>query len=285
MTSPRRLSWRLPVLTGVLLLVMGTPGATQERRSDGSRERALLKELTSTRRAANARGIKAQESIGALSDETDELFAKHNAALKQLEALRSYNQTMREIVGSQDEELASLRGQLEQVDAVGRSVTPLMWRMIAALESFVELDTPFLIEDRRERLEELRELMVRAEVPVSEKYRVIMESYQLEAEYGRTIEAYRAPLLPGSGETVDFLRFGRVALVYLALDESEAGVWDPESRSWKVLDSSFHGDVRTGMRIARKQIAPDLIYIPLPPPEEGQASQAREGAAGEGVGG
>lgn len=285
MTSPRRPKWRLPVVTGALLLVMGTPGATQERQSDGARERALLKQLSATRREANVMGIKAQERIGALSDETDELFAKHNAAVKQLEALRSYNQNMREIVGAQEEELSALRGQLEQVDAVGRSVTPLMWRMIAALESFIELDAPFLIDERQERLGELRELMLRADVPVSEKYRVIMETYQLEAEYGRTIEAYRAPLLPGSGETVDFLRFGRVALVYLALDDSEAGVWDADTRSWQVLDPSFHDDVRTGMRIARKQIAPDLIYVPLPPPEDGEASQAVAGQGGEGMGG
>jgi hypothetical protein len=178
-----------------------------------------------------------------------------------------------------------LRGQLEQVDAVGRSVTPLMWRMIAALESFIELDAPFLIDERRERLGELRKLMVRAEVPVSEKYRVIMETYQLEAEYGRTIEAYRAVLEPGSGETVDFLRFGRVALIYLALDGSEAGIWDSDARSWRVLDPSFHNDVRTGMRIARKQIAPDLIYVPLPPPTEEAASPARAARDGEGMGG
>lgn len=285
MTSPRRPKWRLPVVTGVLLLVMGTPGATQERQLDGSRERELLRQLSGARREANVRGIKAQERIGALSDETDELFAKHNAALKQLEALRSYNQSMREIVGGQEEELGSLRGQLEQVDAVGRSVTPLMWRMIAALESFIALDTPFLIDERKERLDELRKLMVRAEVPVSEKYRVIMETYQLEAEYGRTIEAYRAPLLPGSGETVDFLRFGRVALVYLALDESESGIWNTDTQSWQVLDPSFHSDVRTGMRIARKQIAPDLIFVPLPPPTDGQASQAGAGAGSEGMGG
>ena len=292
MTCPRRRNWRLPAATGVLLIAMGmgTPAGSEEGPPDASRERALLKQLSATQREANAAGIKSQERIAALSDETDELFARHNSALKQLEALRSYNRTMREIVGSQETELTSLRGQLEQVDAVGRSVTPLMWRMIAALESFVALDIPFLANQRGESLKGLRQLMIRADVPLSEKYRVIMEAYQLEAEYGRTIEAYRAPLTPGSGETVDFLRFGRVALVYLALDESEAGVWDQESRSWHILEPSAHADVRAGMRIARKQIAPDLIYLPLPQPTEPQASvpqpaDAEASPAGEGLGG
>jgi len=270
MTTPWRWRRRLSVLTvlvGASVVVSAPPGIGEER-SEGSRERALLRQLSQARRQANDAGVASQKRIETLSDETDELFAKYNAAVDQLAALRSYNQSMREIVGTQEEELASLRGQLEQVDAVGRSVTPLMLRMIAALESFIALDLPFLMEERTERLAELRSLMIRADVPVSEKYRLIMEAYQVEAEYGRTLEAYRAPL-PDSGETVDFLRFGRVALVYVSLDESEAGVWDNRTRSWKVLDPSQQEDVKQGLRIARKQIPPDLINLPLPPPTEG----------------
>jgi hypothetical protein len=277
MHSPWRPRWALAALLGAaVLLALGTAALADRA---GDRERALLRQLSETQRKSNQAGVASQKRIEKLSDETDELFAKYNAAVDQLAALRSYNASMREIVSGQEGELSSLRGQLEQVDAVGRSVTPLMLRMIAALESFISLDHPFLMKERTERLEELRRLMIRADVPVSEKYRLIMEAYQLEAEYGRTLEAYRAPLDP-EGETVDFLRFGRVALVYLTLDESEAGVWDARTRSWQVLDGSAHDDIRTGMRIARKQIAPDLISLPLPPPMRGGESlppQAREG--------
>ena len=266
MTPPRRPGWRLPALAALAILALGAPGSTREG-EEGARERALLRQLAETRRQANEAGIASQKRIDTLSDETDQLFAKHSAAVSQLEALRSYNESMRDIVGAQEEELSSLRAQLEQVDAVGRSVTPLMLRMIAALDSFIELDLPFLQGERTERVANLRRLMTRADVSVSEKYRLIMEAYQSETEYGRTIEAYRGPLQPaGSGATVDFLRFGRIALVYLTLDESEAGVWDAATRSWHVLDRSYHADIRDGLRIARKQIAPDLIDLPLPPP-------------------
>ena len=247
------------------------PPAAPLRESQAS---PLLREASEVRRRANERGIETQKKIDALSDKTDEYYAGYTAALSQLASLRSYNERMRELVASQESELGSLHTQLDQVDAVGRSVTPLMMRMIAALEEFVALDLPFLLEERRDRIDQLRRLLHRADVSVSEKYRRIMEAYQIESEYGRTIEAYQAPLAPGGdGESVDYLRFGRIALMYLTLDGREGGAWDRESRSWQPLGGGAIDDVSQGLRVARKLIPPDLIRLPLPEPQDaGDAS-------------
>ena len=60
---------------------------------------------------------------------------------------------------SQDEEQASLHQQIENVTVVGREVLPLMTRMLNTLEQFVELDVPFLPEERPTRLAELQAMM------------------------------------------------------------------------------------------------------------------------------
>jgi hypothetical protein len=100
-----------------------------------------------------------------------------------------------------------------------------------------------------------------------------MEAYQIENEYGRTIEAYRASLKLGDGEaTVNFLRFGRIALLYQSLDEAQAGRWDQATRSWVPLDSGFRSAIRQGLRIARKQAAPDLVRLPLAAPVDARGS-------------
>jgi len=148
---------------------------------------------------------------------------------------------------------------------VGRSVTPLMLRMIEGIEAFVKLDVPFLMDERMGRIADLRTVMTRADVSKSEQFRQILEAYQIETEYGRTIEAYRSTLdRDGKKITVDFLRFGRNALLYQTLDGLEAGVWDQANRSWSPLDSGYRSAIREGLRIARKQAAPDLIRLPLP---------------------
>ena len=212
-----------------------------------------------------------QKQIDVLSDQTDELVAKYRTALKQIDSIRVYNHQLHELIESQEEELASLQDQLDRVEEVGRSVTPLMLRMINALASTVELDLPYLMEERSERIANLRTVMTRAAVSSAEKYRLIMEAYQTENEYGRTIEAYRSTLRQdGKDVKVDFLRFGRIALVYQTLDGMEAGFWNQEKRAWEPLDASHRTAIRQGLRIARKQAAPDLIRLPLPVPSGGR---------------
>ena len=226
---------------------------------------ARLNEARAVREKGNVEGAESQTRIDTLNTETDRLFSIYTTTLRQIDSIRVYNRQMRELIVSQEEELASLTDQIDRVEEVGRSVTPLMLRMIDAIEAFVELDTPFLMEERQERVDALNALMARADVSNAEKFRNIMEAYQIENEYGRTIEAYRSNLeRDGKEITVDFLRFGRIALVYQTLDGSETGVYDPETRTWTVLDDSYRTPIRQGLRIARKQSAPDLIRLPLP---------------------
>ncbi len=253
--------WPFVLLVAVWLL----PGAPAPAAEDPKAE--ALKEVLDTRSAANEDAIEAQKRVDVISDETDDLVTQYRSVLKQIDSIELYNSQMRDLTNAQAEELASLADQLSRVQGVGRSVTPLMLRMVTALEKFVALDVPFLIDERTKRVEGLRKMMGRADVTTPEKFRQVMEAYQIENEYGRTIEAYRDSLVvDGKETTVDLLRFGRIALVYQSLDETQSGRWDQDARSWEPLDSSYRSSIREGLRIARKQSAPDLIRLPLPAP-------------------
>jgi hypothetical protein len=259
---------------GIVWLLTGATAVAQQDRS-AEAEMPAMKEalggMFDARSGENDESAAVQKRIDTISDQTDELLAKYRTALKQIDSIRVYNNQLRQLITSQEAELGSLRDQLDRVEVVGRSVTPLMLRMIDALDALVELDLPYLIDERSERIAELRKLMGRADVTSAEKYRRIMEAYQIENEYGRTIEAYRSTIRRGDRDVkVDFLRFGRIALVYQTLDGMEAGVWNQAKRSWEPLDASYRTAIREGLRIARKQAAPDLIRLPLPVPQRGQ---------------
>jgi len=256
-------------LVGAACLAAPTAGAAEE--PDANTE--LLDDIVDVRSEGNQAAAKVQKRIDEIADETDELVSRYRTVLKQIDSMDIYNQQMRGLIGEQEAELASLENQLGSVQEVGRSVTPLMLRMVDAIEEFVRLDVPFLEKERRERIQELRKIMGRADITNAEKFRQIMEAYQIENEYGRTIEAYRGTLMLGEKETtVDFLRFGRIALVYQSLDEAETGMWDQQAREWVPLDSSYRSAVREGLRIARKQTAPDLVRLPLPAPTQARGT-------------
>jgi hypothetical protein len=239
-------------------------GAVALAEEDTPKQASPLEAVLGVRSEGNDTAGLAQKRIDDISDQTDDLLSQYRTVLKQIDSLNLYNQQMRDLLAAQEAEIASLQDQLGRVQGVGRSVTPLMLRMLDAIEKFVDLDVPFLIDERQERIAALHTMMGRADVTTPEKFRQIMEAYQIENEYGRTIEAYRATLdIEGRETTVDFLRFGRIALVYQSLDESVSGRWDQATRAWVPLDSSHRTSIRQGLRIARKQAAPDLIRLPL----------------------
>ncbi len=220
---------------------------------------------------ANRAAAKAQERIDKTSDQTTELLGQYRAVQEQIESAKAYNAQVQKLLDSQQGELDQLRKQIDDATSIGREITPLMLRMIDSLDAFIKLDVPFLMDERTKRVATLRQMMNRADVADSEKFRRILEAYQIETEFGRTIEAYEAELdLDGKKRMVNFLRFGRIALMYLTLDETEAGVWNQESRKWDVLPSEYRSSIKKGLRIAKKQTAPDLIRIPVAAPEDEQ---------------
>ncbi len=241
------------------MMLLGGAGATH-----GADLGAALDEGAAGNRAA----AKAQSEIESVSDETDRLVGEYRRTLQEIESLRLYNQQLRDVVGSQGEEVEALEVQIRDVDDVERRIGPLMGRMIDVLERFVELDVPFLPQERSKRMTDLRDLMKRSDVSLSEKYRRLMEAYQVENEYGRTIESYKGTLdTQGNSRLVEFLRVGRVALLYQTVDMSESGRWNTATNSWVVLDDDYRRAIRDGLRMANKQTAPDLVKIPVAAPE------------------
>ena len=225
-------------------------------------------EAMEARGAGNASGQASQQKIDKLADETDSLLTSYTNLLNQLDAVRVFNKQMSALVAEQEERRKQYLEEIDNVELVGRQITPHMLKMIDALEKFVELDVPFLKAERTNRIAFLRDAMTKADVSDAEKYRAIMEAYQIENEFGRTIEAYVDRLaIDGVEREADFLRIGRVSLVYMTPDGQFMGAWDQRARAWVPLDRSYQDSIKEGLRMARKQAAPSLILVPVGAPE------------------
>jgi hypothetical protein len=200
-----------------------------------------------------------QKRIAKLDEEATSMLAEYRQANAEIVGLTAYNDQLAAQVKSQEQELATMTRQLSEIETTSREALPMMQRMVATLAEFVKLDVPFLPEERANRVAGLQDMMTRADVSVSEKYRRIVEAYQIEIEYGRTIEAYQGKI---GDRTVDFLRAGRVALLYQTLDGRETGYWDAEAKAWK-RDDSYRDAIASGLKVAKKQAAPDFLFVPV----------------------
>ncbi len=229
-----------------------------------------LDEPIEKRVMANTEGAASQKRVETIADATDTLVAEFRLTNKKIESLNIFNRQLTQVIMSQNEELASLQRQIDDVEEVGRAVTPLMLKMIDSLDRFVALDIPFLADKRKTRIDGLRNLMRRSDVADAERYRRILEAYQVENDFGRTIESYAGTVQKdGVDVPVDFLRVGRLGLLYQTRDKAEVGAWNHRRGAFEVLDSSYFNWVSDGLRVAKKQTAPQLIRVPLPKAEKG----------------
>ena len=224
-----------------------------------------LEGVVSERIAVDEQAKASQDRIDQLDDETQKLLGEYRKAVADAESYARYADQLEVQVRSQTEEMDAINRQLLEVESTSREIAPLMQKMLDTLEEFVALDVPFLKEERANRVKLLREMMARADVTFSEKYRRIVEAYQVEMEYGRTIEAYEGKL--ADDRTVQFLRVGRVSLLYQTLDGRETGYWDAGQTGW-VVDDHYGHRFKEGIAVAKKVRAPEMLFVPVPAPKE-----------------
>ncbi len=257
-----------PVKGGGLLALLAFGGFLIT--SVNAQER-VLKTAMQTRSAADQSSVQSQQQIDNLANQTTELLGDYRVASQALDRIRVYNTHLQSLVNDQESIKADIQAQIDGADEIEQSIIPLMFTMIDDLGRMIDLDLPFNLQERRNRVTELRNLMEDANVTDSEKYRRIMEAYSIEADFSRNMEASTANLeIGGESREVNFFRLGRVMLAYQTLDRSQTGFFNKETRQWESLPDSYRKHITEGLRVARKQAAPSLLTVPLGAPEATQ---------------
>lgn len=207
---------------------------------------------------------KSQEKINNLYNQSQELLGEYRQVVDETENLKVYNDYLATLVADQQRGIDSLQRQIDEIEDTKRGIVPLMFRMIDSLEQFIKLDVPINYDERIARVERLRDIMGNSNVTVSERFRQVVEAYQIENEYGSKISANQGTLEYGGTEyTVDFFNLGRTAVVALSLDQKNAWIWNNQSRAWDELGDEYLESVVSAVRMARKLLPMDLIKLPI----------------------
>lgn len=244
------------------LLVIGTALAQDVDTSAIEQAQSVVGET-------NREAAESQERINRLSNSSSSLFEEFKTESDNLEALLVLNANWRRQIAIQEDQLETISESIAEVRNVTQELPLLMSRMIASVEQFIELDIPFHLEQRRARIQFVRDAIDDPNVSTAERFRQILVLYQTENAYGRTHETYSATLnLDGVPTDVDMLRVGRIALTYQTKDRTRTGAWDPESRQWVTLeDGEYRNAIRDAINVSSGLIAPEIFELPIVAPE------------------
>ena len=90
-------------------------------------------------------------------------------------------------------------------------------------------------------------------------------------DYGTTSEWYRGELnVDGAVREYNMFRVGRIGLYFQSDDTNITGWYNASSGQYELLDNEHRNEVRKGIRIARQLIAPELMLLPVPGPENAE---------------
>ena len=227
---------------------------------------ALLEEAISIEASSANAAADRQSYIDNIDSQIITLIGDIQFLSQQLDLTNIYNRQMQDLINSQNQEIQSINEQMVELDNTNRGILPKLEEMILTLESIVQNDIPFLLDERNDRITNLKDILLQSNVSTSEKFRRVFEAYQIENEYGRTIESYNGYIeIDNDSKAVEYFRLGRLGLFYRTLDGKETGFWDNTQKKWEHKGSSLDNDIKLALDIANRQSPPNFISLPLKP--------------------
>lgn len=224
-----------------------------------------LDQAQSIQNKTNNASASSQKVIDKSSQATLMLQAEIERLQEEVKNLEIYHDHLAALVESQNQEAQSIEEQIEEIKYTRQGVVPLMYQMIDGLEQLVEKDVPIKKDQRLDRVERLRAMMTRADVSDAEKYRRILDAYQIEVDYGIKLNSYTDRVTLNKDQTieVEVLHLGRISLVARTLTGTRYWSWNQTQEQWQELDSSMKPELDKAYDIANQQTAPSLITLPV----------------------
>ncbi|NQY98296.1 MAG: DUF3450 domain-containing protein [Henriciella sp.] len=221
-------------------------------------DRAIATGEQATRRAEQV-----QQQINQLDDERADMVGEFRTLLQRKTAAELYARQQEAAVESQEREIASLTDQLSRVDEITSQTVPMLEALIDDLDAFIDADLPFRLEERKARIQRLRDYLSDPAISVTERYRQIMDAYTAEMEVGRKTDTWKETIsVDDKDVTVDMVLFGRVALVYMDPTGRYAKRYDRETQSWVDLESKYKAEIEKAIRIIQGKRTQDVMYVP-----------------------
>lgn len=223
-------------------------------------------------------GATSQEIILSSQSTTQKLLAEFQALNKELDQLKINQAHLQQTQTQQAISMRSLQKQLDAVETTEKSIIPHLLSMIDWLDNFIAHDMPFHSEERQQRINYLKSSIIEPNTSLPERYRRVLEAYQIESEYGYTIEAYPqtieaspqtiVPTLTTTNTSlhVQLLRVGRIGLYYQSENGQRSGYWDHKKRTWQDASSAdieISDEIKQGLLIAQKQRPHTLLSLPV----------------------
>lgn len=198
-----------------------------------------------------------REEKETLAAEYEELLKTQQDLIRQDEKLTLQNKTTRDRIAVKEQKVAHMK-------QITTRIEPFLTDLLQQIDRMVLSDSPFLMKERRRRMERLHALLKDPEIMVSEKFRKVTEALFVEAEYGQTIEVYQETIsIEGQDRLVNIFRLGRLSLFFQSLDQTSCGHYSVAQKKWLPLPDIYNPQIQAAIEMGAKRRPIELLSLPI----------------------
>lgn len=196
--------------------------------------------------------------------EREQMLARYSSLEQEIAQLEEQKQTLTGTTTAARQRIATKQKQLADTAQIGSEIMPYIRTLVQEMQTDMEQGLPFLMAERRARLERLTALTADPEMAVSEKFRKTMEALMIEAEYARTIEVYQQAITIDSREMqVNIFRLGRLSVFFQTLDRKTCGWFNVAMQRWEPLPVRYNIAIREAIEMGAKRRPVELLTLPI----------------------
>jgi len=219
------------------------------------------------KKVSDAIGVEAKTQ-----EKVDKLNADRSGILEEIRNLKykiawlEYRQQQYKIyVDSVKENIENLEFQKSEILTLREQLEPYLSEVITSMDQFIDEDMTFNIEERKNRIDDLRDTINNYEVSMSEKLRqVLAEGLEIEADYGKQLETEETQIsIDGEDVQVTTFRLGRIGMFFINLDATETGRWNQDAQKWEKVPEKLNRGIRYAVSIASGERTVELVDLPL----------------------
>lgn len=223
----------------------------------GSAWSAELNAVLDKDRTGTKASVEATAAIEALQAKGDDLQAQKQASEREAVLLEHYRGKLLERITQTESAVQAVEEERAQLRGLRLQLYPLMERMTAAYERFVQADMPFLRGEREARAAHLRAGLNDPALTDEQKMDLLLDAYQVEVSYGYTFGVESGE--NERGELSRFLRTGRLGYFAVNAAKNEASFWQD---GWQTLKSGSVPMIMDGIASAAGESAPSIMWVP-----------------------
>jgi TolA-binding protein len=196
--------------------------------------------------------------------EQAELSARYRTLQANVEYLEKRKAFEAKEVAALDQSIAELERRMVESVRLNDSLEDTLQAVVTRLETFVDADLPFLLEERKARIASVREVIAKPGVTGAEKLRRVLEALQVEANYGSAVEVYQEKILVGDEEVwADMVRVGRLSVYWRTPDGERVGEFDRGQGQWVELAEEYVRPINDAREMALRLRSTEVVLLPL----------------------